>query len=147
MIWYYIPSFRRWEDHLQQWDYKGVRFLNTWKFAIVPETPALGHLSDVFNRGLFNKLSTGAKLGPKCANHVIKINSRHDIKNNAWVTVNNDCWSRVRWFANDFHEWRSHEWKSLTNHLTNDHKIVIHGNECIILFLPRYLCLEHTIPL
>ena len=43
-----------------------------------------------------------------------------DIKNNAWVTVNNDFWSRVRWFANDFHEWRSHEWKSLANHLTSD---------------------------
>ena len=56
-----------------------------------------------------------------------------DIKNNAWVTVNNDFWSRVGWFANDFHEW-----KSLANHLTSDQKIVIHGNECIILFLARY---------
>ena len=53
-----------------------------------------------------------------------------DIKNNAWVTVNNDFWPRVRWFANDFHEWRSHEWKSLVrhswkslaNHLTSDQK-------------------------
>ena len=29
----------------------------------------------------------------------------------------------------------------------SDPKIVIHGNECIILFLTRYLnwCLEHTI--
>ena len=44
-----------------------------------------------------------------------------DIKNNAWVIVNNDVWSRVRWFANDFHEWR------------------IHGNECIILFPARYV--------
>ena len=62
-----------------------------------------------------------------------------DIKNNAWVTVNNDFFlSRVGWFANDFHEWRSHEWKSLANHLTSDQKIVIHDNECIILFLTRY---------
>ena len=60
------------------------------------------------------------------------------IKNNAWVNVNNDFWSRVGWFANDFHEWRSHEWKSLANHLTSDQKIVIHGNERIILFLTRY---------
>ena len=43
-----------------------------------------------------------------------------DIKNNAWVTVNNDIfWSRVGWFANDIHEWRSQDWKSLANHLTN----------------------------
>ena len=60
------------------------------------------------------------------------------IKNNAWVTVNNDFWSRVRRLANDFHEWRSHEWKSLANHLMSDQKIVIHCIECIILFLTRY---------
>ena len=39
-----------------------------------------------------------------------------------WITI---CWSRVGWFANDFHEWRSakwrsHEWKSLANHITSD---------------------------
>ena len=45
-----------------------------------------------------------------------------DIKNNAWVTVNNDFLSRVRRFGNDFHEWRSHEWKSLPNRLTSDKK-------------------------
>ena len=61
-----------------------------------------------------------------------------NIKNNACVTVNNDFWSRVRRFANNFHELRSHEWKSLANCFTSDHKIVIHGNECIILFLTRY---------
>ena len=53
-----------------------------------------------------------------------------DIKNNAWVTVNNDL--------RDFHEWRSHEWKLLANRITSDPKIVIHGNEGIILFLTRY---------
>ena len=67
--------------------------------------------------------------------------------------MNNDFGSRVRWFANDFHEWRSHEWKSLANRLTSDEvtsenhwqnrltsdpNIVIHGNECIILFLTCY---------
>ena len=46
--------------------------------------------------------------------------------------------SLVRRFGDDFHEWRSHEWKSLPNRLTSDKKIVIHGNECIILFLTRY---------
>ena len=43
-----------------------------------------------------------------------------DIKNNAWVTVNNDFLSRVRRFGNDFPEWRSHEWKYLPNRLTSD---------------------------
>ena len=62
----------------------------------------------------------------------------NDIKNNAWVTVNNDflvtsgviCqWfsrvkkSRVKIIGKSPHEWP---------------KIVIHGNECIILFLIRY---------
>ena len=61
-----------------------------------------------------------------------------DIKNNAWVTVNNDFFvtseairqwfsrvtkSRVKIIAESPHEWQ---------------KIVIHGNECIILFLTRY---------
>ena len=41
---------------------------------------------------------------------------------------------RVRRFANDFR----HEWKSLENHITSDPKIVIHCNECIILFLIHY---------
>ena len=60
------------------------------------------------------------------------------IKNNAWVTVNNDFFvtseairqwfsrvtkSRVKIIAESPHEWQ---------------KIVIHGNECIILFLTRY---------
>ena len=62
-----------------------------------------------------------------------------DIKNNAWVTMNNDFFG---------HEWgdlaiifTSDEVtseKSLANHLTSDQNIVIHGNECIILFLTRY---------
>ena len=46
--------------------------------------------------------------------------------------------SRVRRFFNDFPEWRSHEWRSLANRITSDPKIVMHGNECIILFLTRY---------
>ena len=59
-----------------------------------------------------------------------------------WITI---FGSRVRRFANDFHEWRSHELKSLTNRLTSDPKIVIHGNECIILFLTRnYMSWTHN---
>ena len=68
-----------------------------------------------------------------------------------WITIFGHSWgdlpmiftsdevtSENRWFANDFHEWQSHHWKSLANNLTIDQKILIHGNECIILFLTRY---------
>ena len=61
-----------------------------------------------------------------------------DIKNNAWVTVNNDflvtsgvfCqwFSRVMKSRVKIIDKTPHEWP----------KIVIHGNECIILFLTRY---------
>ena len=57
-----------------------------------------------------------------------------------WITI---FGSRVRRFANNFHEWRSHKWKSLANRLTSDPKIVIHGNE--FYFLHAIWCLEHTI--
>ena len=66
------------------------------------------------------------------------------IKNSAWVTVNNDFWVTSEAFANNFHEWQSHERKLLANRLTSDPKIVIHGNECIILFLARYLVSWNT---
>ena len=46
------------------------------------------------------------------------------IKNNAWVTVNNDFLVTGGVIC-----------QSLANHLTSDQKIIIHGNECIILFL------------
>ena len=45
-----------------------------------------------------------------------------DIKIIAWIVLNNDFRSRVRWFANNFHEWRMHEWKSLRDHITTDQK-------------------------
>ena len=44
--------------------------------------------------------------------------SERDIKNNAWVTVNNDFWVTSDAISNDFHEWRSHERKSLANRIT-----------------------------
>ena len=42
--------------------------------------------------------------------------------------------SLVMRFANDFHSWLRHSWKSSANRLTRDPKIVIHGNSCIILY-------------
>ena len=47
--------------------------------------------------------------------------------------------SCVRWFDNGVYEWRSHEWKSLANHLTREKKLVILNNKSIILYLTRYL--------
>ena len=67
------------------------------------------------------------------------------IKNNAWVTVNNDFWSRVRWIANDFQEWRSHEWKSLANHLKSDQKLLFTVTNVVFYFLHAILCLEYVI--
>ena len=61
-----------------------------------------------------------------------------DIKNNAWVTVNNDFFITTEVICQWFSQVTKSQWKSLANHLTSDQKIVIHGNECIILFLTRY---------
>ena len=59
-----------------------------------------------------------------------------------WITI---FGSRVRRFVNDFHEWRSHESKSLANRITGNPQIIIQGNECIIYYLDVILCPEHTI--
>ena len=49
---------------------------------------------------------------------------------------------------NDFHKWQSHKWKSLANRIMSDPKIVIHGNECTVLFLTCYfMSWTHTIPI
>ena len=56
--------------------------------------------------------------------------------------------SRVRQFGNDFHEWRSHEWKSLPNSLTSDKKKALFMvTNVLFYFLHTILCHEHTNPL
>ena len=65
--------------------------------------------------------SVPLKFHAKYVGHTLK-----DIKNNAWVTVNNDFLSRVRRFGNDFHEWRTN---------------------VLFYFLHAFLCHEHTNPL
>ena len=57
-----------------------------------------------------------------------------------WIT---SFWSRMRRFANDFHEWCCHKWKSLANPFTSGPKIVIHCKPHI--FLTRY-AMEHSNP-
>ena len=68
--------------------------------------------------------------------------------NPAWVTVNNDFGSRVRRFANNFYEWRSHKWKSLANHITSDPKSR-YSWQRLYYFISWHaiLCPEHTISL
>ena len=39
------------------------------------------------------------------------------------------------WFANDFHLGLHNLWKSLANYFTQDEKVIIHGNSCIILYI------------
>ena len=69
-----------------------------------------------------------------------------NIKNNAWGTVNNDFWVTSEAIC----QWFSRVTKSRVKIIGKSHhewpKFVIHGNECIILFLTRYfMSLEHTI--
>ena len=68
-----------------------------------------------------------------------QVENWQDIKNNAWVTVNNDilgheCGDLPMIFTSD-EVTSENQWQ---NRFTSDPKIVIHGNECIILFLTRY---------
>ena len=45
----------------------------------------------------------------------------------------------------DFHEWRSHEWKSLANLITSDQKSLFTVTNVLSYFLHATLCLEHKI--
>ena len=62
---------------------------------------------------------------------------RKEIKNNRWVTVNKDIWSRLRWFTNHFtsDEATSENPWQIISRMTK--KFVIHGNAYISLFLTR----------
>ena len=60
-----------------------------------------------------------------------------------WITI---FLSRVGRFSNDFHEWRSHEWKSLPNRLTSDKKSLFTVTNVLFYFLHAILCHEHTNP-
>ena len=49
-----------------------------------------------------------------------------------WITI---LWSRVGWFANNLHEWRSHEWKLFANHLTSDRNSLFTPSRISFYFL------------
>ena len=53
-----------------------------------------------------------------------------------WINI---FGSRVRRFANNFHEWRSHEWKSLANCITRDQNHYSQWRMYYSIFT-RYLC-------
>ena len=59
-----------------------------------------------------------------------------------WITI---FLSRVRRFGNDFHKWRSHEWKSLPNRLTSDKKSLFTVTNVSFYFLHAILCHEHCV--
>ena len=64
------------------------------------------------------------------------------IWNDAWVTRNNDVWSQVRWFANDFHKWRKSRVKIMANYFTTDQKITV--TNALFHFSHAILCPELT---
>ena len=51
------------------------------------------------------------------------------------LPLTTNSWSRVGWFANNFHEWRSPDSNVLFNDFTSDHIIVIHSKSHVIIFL------------
>ena len=70
----------------------------------------------------------------KCMYTLTKWFWQQFIYNNVWVTGNNNFWG---------HEWDDLSMivmsdESLANSIKSDQKLVIHGNECIIIFLTRY---------
>ena len=91
----------------------------------------------IWDSNLFSTVPVAA-LAPNYSWPVVDIRIMHELP---WIMI---FWSRVGWFANDFHEWLRHEWKSLANHLTSDQKIVIHGSEFYFL---HAIYLEHIVPL
>ena len=61
-----------------------------------------------------------------------------DIKNNAWVTANNDFWVTSKMICQWLPRVTKLRVKSLANRVTSDPKIVIRGNGCINLFFTRH---------
>ena len=54
-----------------------------------------------------------------------------------WITI------LVRGFGNDFHDWRSHEWKSMAIRLTSDRGSLFTGTHIFYYFLYAILCPGH----
>ena len=76
-------------------------------------------------------------LAESCVQDIKECGRNKIIHSLPWITI---FWSLVMRFANDFHSWLCHSWKSLANHLTRDRKIIIHGNSWIILYFLSVFC-------
>ena len=95
-----------------------------WRHNAKSETTVLGDNSKLSDWWLF--------LAELCVQHIEERVRNKIIHSLRWMMI---FGSLVRLFANDFHSWLHHLWKSLANRLTCDPKIVIHGNSCIILYI------------
>ena len=69
------------------------------------------------------------------------------IKNNAWVTVNNDFFVTSEAIRQWFSRVTKSEWKSLSNRLMSDKKLLFTVTNVLFYFLHDILCHEHTNPL
>ena len=78
--------------------------------------------------------------GPRCLLHIWLQHRCH------WNLVTGSL-SRVRRFSKDFHEWRSHEWKSLPNRFTSGKNRFFTVTNVLFYLLHAILCHEHTDPL
>ena len=95
-----------------------------WRHNAKSETTILGDSCEMSDRWLF--------LAELCVQgHKITCIRNKIIHSLPWMTI---FGSLVMRFADDFHSWLRHSWKSSANRLTRDPKIVIHGNSCIILY-------------
>ena len=117
-IWHHNASISRsWDVTDQLW----------WRHNAKAEKTFPGHVGD--NGKLNDQRSILAELCVQDIKQRVRNKMIHSLP---WITI---FWSLMRWFANDFHSWLRHSWKSLANHLTRDQKIIIHGNSCIILYI------------
>ena len=69
--------------------------------------------------------------------------SNGDIKNNAWVTMNNDFWVMSKAICQRFQRLP----KSLANRITSDQKSLLTLTNVLFYFLHVMLCPEHTVQL
>ena len=102
-----------------------------WRHNAKSETTVPGDNCEMSDRWLF--------LAELCVQNIKQRVRNKIIHSLPWITI---FGSLVMRFANDFHSWLRHSWKSLANRLTRDPKIVIHGNSCIILYILHALHLR-----
>ena len=106
-----------------------------WRHNAKSETTVPGGNCEMSNRWLF--------LAELCVQDIKQRVRNKIIHSLPWIMI---FVSLVMRFANDFHSWLRHSWKSLANRLTRDTKIGIHGNSCILLYIPHIITDVITYP-